>query len=453
MKSNRIFLLLLLLAAACAEPKKPSQPDAGEEASMTVVADTFSLSTIIPHVECKNNPALSYALYLPKQYHETASLPALIFADPHGDGALPLYMYSALAEKYGVILVGSNDSKNGVPFNQASSILQTLASESISRLNADGKEISFAGFSGGAKAAMVAASELSSIHTLIYCGAGMTEIPFALPPSLGITGIKDMNYTEVIETARQIENKKIGHALIEWNGKHEWSDAGTFENAFYWLNFRAMEKKIRGVDQKMVQSFLSANRKTEKDALKEEKRLLRLINFLKGVTDVTEYSRSLESFRKEQRYISAKKKEHEDLELEMRMKQNYIQCIELKDMMWWSEEVKNFRKSTNNPMNDRILGYISLACYSFSNNALKQHDLQRAEKFLGVYALVDPENADRAFMQACLYAQMNNKTGALQSIRESITYGLTDKAKLESEPSFASFRNSPEFNALLVKMN
>jgi len=444
---------MLLLAAACAEPKKESEPEVGEEASMTVVADSFSLSTVIPRVECKNNPALSYALYLPRQYNETASLPALIFADPHGDGALPLYMYSALAEKYGVILLGSNDSKNGLPFNQASSILHALASESKSRLNADGKEISFAGFSGGAKAAMVAASEMSSIHTLIYCGAGMNEIPGALPPSLGIAGIKDMNYTEVIETARQIENKKIGHALIEWNGKHEWSDPGTFENAFYWLNFRAMEKKIRVVDQGMVQSFLSVNKNSEKEALKEEKRLLKLINFLNGVTDVTEYSKALESLRKQHGYISAKKKEQEDLELEMRMKQNYIQCIELKDMMWWSDEVKNFRKAGNNPMNDRILGYISLACYSFSNNALKQHDLKRAEKFLGVYALVDLENADRAFMQACLYAQMNNKTGALQSIRESISYGLRDKAKLESEPSFASFRNTPQFNELLMKMN
>jgi hypothetical protein len=262
-----------------------------------------------------------------------------------------------------------------------------------------------------------------------------------------------MNYTEVIETAHQIEAKNIGHALIEWNGKHEWSDPETFENAFYWMGFRAMDKKLRSVDQKMVQAFLSSDKNPEKGALKEEKRLLKLINFLSGVKVVSEYSKVLESLRKQQGYISAKKKEQEDFELEMRMKQNYIQCIELKDMLWWSNEVKNFRKAGNNPITDRILGYISLACYSFSSNALKQHDLKRAEKFLGVYSLVDPENADRAFMQACLYAQMKNKTGALQSIREAIAYGFRDKAKLESEPSFTSFRNSPEFNELLIKMN
>jgi len=294
---------------------------------------------------------------------------------------------------------------------------------------------------------------MTNIHTLIYCGAGLKEIPLPLPPSLGITGIKDMNYTEVIETDRQIETNKIPHALLEWNGKHSWSDQLTFENAFYWIQFRAMEKKLKSVDLKLVQSFISANQKIENNSLKEEKRLLKLIHFLNGVSNVSEYNNALVSLQKQQSYFAAKKKEIEDLELEMRLKQNYIQCIELKDLMWWRDEIMNFRKARNNPMNDRILGYISLACYSFSSKALKEHDLTRAEKYLGVYSLVDPENIDRAFMQACLYAQRQNKTGALQSIREAITYGLRDKAKLESEPSFASFRNSPEFNSLLMKMN
>jgi hypothetical protein len=380
-------------------------------------------------------------------------LPAIIFVDPHGNGALPLYMYSALAEKFGVILMGSNDSKNGLTYIQVSPILHSLVSEASSRLGADGKQISYAGFSGGAKAALVAASEVSSVFTVIYCGAGLQEIPMSLPPCLGITGLKDMNYTEVIETDRQIENKKIRHALIEWRGKHEWNDPGTFENAFYWIHFLAMEKKIENVKEDMVQSFISANKKTETSPLKEEKRLLKLINFLNGVADVSSYSKALESLKKQSSYISAKKKEQDDFELEMRVKQNYIQCIELKDLIWWRDEVLSFRKAGSNPMNDRIMGYVSLACYSFSNNALKQHDLKKAEKYLGVYALVDRENPDRAFMQACLYGQLQNKTGALQSIRESFTYGFSDKAKLESEPSFSAFRNSPEFNELLKQMN
>jgi hypothetical protein len=453
MKLNRIYILLLMLAASCAEPRREPEADVTEEAAMTVVADTFPISTVITHVECKKNPVLSYALFLPHQYKVNESLPALIFTDPHGDGSFPLNMYFELAEKYGAILIGSNDCKNGLTFNQTSPMLQALIAEAASRFTADGKEISLAGFSGGAKAAMVAASEMPDIHTLIYCSAGFKQIPNPLPPALGITGMRDMNYTEVIETDRQLIASGKPHAVLEWNGKHEWSDPKTFENAFYWIHFRAMEKKLKTVNHDMVKAFISANRNPDKSVLKEEKRLMKLINFLNGVADVTAYSNELATLRKQQSYLSAKQKEQDDFTVEMRAKENYIQCIEIKDLMWWRDEMLNFRKAGNNPMNDRIKGYISLACYSFSNNAMKKQDLKSAEKYLGVYSLVDPENPDRAFMQACLYAQRQNKTGALQSLQEAISYGLNDKSKLESEPSFAWFRNSPEFNALLLKIS
>src|SRR5689334_9913408 len=118
MKHIHFIFMAVLLFAACSNPKKEAAPDATEEAAMKLVpADTFSVSTLIPRVECSNNEALSYGLYLPHQYKTDQHLPVLIFVDPHGDGAFPLYKYNSLAEKFGVILMGSNDSKNGLTFN------------------------------------------------------------------------------------------------------------------------------------------------------------------------------------------------------------------------------------------------------------------------------------------------------------------------------------------------
>ena len=105
----------------------------------------------------------------------------------------------------------------------------------------------------------------------------------------------------------------------------------------------------------MVQSFISANKNSEKNSLKEEKRLLKLIYFLEGVADVSGYSKSLASLQKQQGYLAAKKKEQEDFELETRVKQNYIQCIDLKDLLWWRQEVLNFRKAGSNAMNDSVM--------------------------------------------------------------------------------------------------
>ncbi len=440
------FIFMLLLSCTDSANK---HADRTENISPPAEAiDSFGISEVIQAVQCKINKDLSYALYLPKQYNDTSGLPCIIFADPHGGGYYPLTKYHSFAESFGVILIGSNDSKNGISFDVSTSVLKSLSDEAVTRFRADPKQISFAGFSGGAKAVLVAASELPSLLSIIYCGAGLPEVPPLLPPSLAITGLKDMNYTEVINTDHLLEQNHIQHSLIEWNGKHEWSDSGTFINAFYWTRFRAMEKKITNISATMIHEFIRLNSKAGTSPLREELRLKKLSGFLNGVADISGYVSALHSLTGTKNYVTAKEKQQNESGIETRMKQNYLQCINIKDPLWWRDEVNHMRSLKPDPMNDRILAYISLACYSYSGNALKQNDLNAAEKYLSIYALVDRENSDRAYMQACLYARMQNTVGAIQSIREAINYGFSDKVRLMSEPAFAQLKNTAAFNEI-----
>lgn len=453
MKIFYLFISTSLFFISCSESTKKNEQSIVNET--TIVAgktDSFHIGEVITAVACRKNSANSFSLYLPHQYSRGQKLPALIFLDPHGDGSYPLNKYKSLAEKFGVVLMGSNDSKNGVTFDETNLIVQVLAAEAAERLNVDAKQISLAGFSGGAKVALVAASQPSSLLSIIYCGAGLPQLPPQLPPAMAIAGLKDMNYTEVIQTDQQFENNHLRHALIEWNGKHEWSDSSTFENTFYWIRFRAMENKMQTVDESLVQDFIRQNSKPAPDPLREEMRLKKFIGFLNGVADISGYTSALSSLTKQKKYLIAREKQQSDVELESRMKQNYLECISLKDPLWWRDEVNHLRSSKSNAMNDRILGYISLACYSYSNNALKQRDLSSAEKYLAIYALADRENPDRAYMQACLYGLMNNKEGAIQSITEAINYGFKDRSKLLSEPALSFISDSPEFNELIRKL-
>jgi len=453
MKWNYFFCWGFLFLIACSGgQKKHVEHETESTAPPAPPRDSFGISQVISSVNCRDNPALSYALYLPHQYKATAQLPALIFVDPHGDGSFPLNKYYPLAEKFGVVLMGSNDSKNGMQFNETTFILQSLYNEASQRIHADARQVSIAGFSGGAKATLVAATEIPPLLSIIYCSAGIPELPQQLPPALGITGLKDMNYTEVIETDKQLEKKHLQHSLIEWNGKHEWCDSATFQNAFYWMLFRAIEKKAAPVDKDLVQNFIKQNSRTNPDPLKEELRLQKMVAFLNGVSYVNGYQSGLQALRQQKVFMTALEKQGSDLEMESRMKQNYIECIDLKDLTWWHQEASRLKLATSNAMNARILGYLSLACYSYSSNAMKQQNYNAASKYLSIYYFVDQENVDRAFMQACLYARMQNKIGALQSIQEAINYGFTDKAKLMSEESFASLRTSNEFNELAQKI-
>ena len=70
---------------------------------------------IIEKVVCANNAAQSYALYLPSSYSPTGKWPILYAFDPGARGKIPLERFKEAAEKYGWIVVGSNNSRNGPP--------------------------------------------------------------------------------------------------------------------------------------------------------------------------------------------------------------------------------------------------------------------------------------------------------------------------------------------------
>jgi len=453
MKTKYIFIASLLLLYACKDSKKTEEKQPETVAQQNVQKDTFRISEVIPSVRCKTNETYSFALYLPRQCKGNSKLPALIFCDPHGDGSFPVSRYHGLAEKFGVILIGSNDVKNGLTFNQTSPILQTLVNEIAMRFNIDPGQISLAGFSGGAKAALVAASEIPALASVIYSSAGLQQIPQPLPPALAITGLRDMGYTDVVATDDQMENLKLRHAIVVWNGKHEWGDSATFQNAFYWLKFRAIEKKTAGPDESLTEEFIKQNSQVKSNPVEEKMRLTKLIYFLNGVTDVSKYQAELASIIKQKNYLAAEEKRLSDLQTESRLKENYVQCMDLKDLFWWHTESNRLKTSKKNYMDDRVLGYISLACYSRSSAAIKQVDIQRAQKYISIYSLVDPDNADRAYLQACLYALGQNKVGAIQSLKDAVRLGFSDKAKLMNDDSFASIRNSAEFNEVLQEMN
>lgn len=98
-----------------------------------------------------------------------------------------------------------------------------------------------------------------------------------------------------------------------------------------------MENKIQQLDESMIQAFIRQNSKHDPDPLPEELRLKKLIGS-GGVVDISEYTSSSSSLTKQKKYFIARKKQQSDIELESRMKQNYLECINLKDPLWWCDE-------------------------------------------------------------------------------------------------------------------
>jgi len=214
-----------------------------------------------------------------------------------------------------------------------------------------------------------------------------------------------------------------------------------------------MRNKSIAPDKNFIQAFLQKkNKPGEQNPLVQYSQCNQVISFLKGLTDVSSYQHKLEELVRSGSYRKEVQQQQNVLQTESSMKQNYMQCFENKDLNWWKDEIARMRTIKSGPqetMYQRLLSYLSLASYSFSNNAIKQNNFSAAGQFLAIYKLADPENSEQPFLTACLYARQGDQGKAIAALQEAIQLGLKDKVKIETEESFRELHSNAEFNRLV----
>src|SRR5258708_163709 len=121
----------------------------------------------------------SYALYLPSNYSAARRWPLLLVFDPFARGEVSVKLFHDAAEKYGFIVVGSNNSRN---FADPSNAILLLWADVKEHYTIDPKRIYTAGLSGGAPVASSIA--LACKHSI----TGMLPNVAAFPPSASVRG-------------------------------------------------------------------------------------------------------------------------------------------------------------------------------------------------------------------------------------------------------------------------
>ena len=185
-----------------------------------VVADTLPTGQVIPEVKVTADPAETYALYLPKSYSPARAWPLILAFDPGGRGRTPVERYQAAAEMYGVIVAGSNNSRNYSRENDRAVV--AMATDVLARFHVDERRVYTAGMSGGARVAMGTALASSGIAGVIASSAGFPDgTPRASVPFLvyGTAGTEDFNHLEM----RRLDQKlTTPHHLAIFQGGHTW---------------------------------------------------------------------------------------------------------------------------------------------------------------------------------------------------------------------------------------
>ncbi len=424
-------------------------------------------SELMPNVRCNKYPDESYALYIPKNNDSLKKLPVIIFFDSHGKGKYPLELYKNLSEKYKMVLVGSNKIQNGMNINEAMNVYENLINDLKQKISIDTQMIFISGFSGGARMACEIAQSYKEISGVIACSAGIDISRVHTSPTfyyVSIAGNYDMNYSEILSVDQYMEKISACHQLLLFNGKHQWPPVETMNEAILFILLKSMlahpEMRNDSVIQHAVQYFSIKEKeiKTKPDKLELLRFEQLVINSLDGLSEVNENKKLLANL-----FLSSQIKVEINDELKIQQqeniyKQKIVDAFAIKDIKWWQEEVNLLHKKiasspqAQSAMFMRILSYASLVSFSYSNNALRNNQSDALMHFLQIYTLVDPDNADCAYLWACYYININDTKNALKSLNDAVLKGFNDVIKLNTDPYFTTLKNDTAFSSLLKKI-
>jgi dienelactone hydrolase len=289
-----LLLALLLpvpLAAAGRQEAASSADDAGESAFQARPGE------LVEKIACASDPTQTYTLYLPSGYTTNRRWPVLFVFDPRGRSVLAAEIFRAAAERYGWILMSSDNTRSDGPWDPNFKAVAAMGPD-VSRYAFDADRIYATGFSGGAMLAWIWGQQTHGLAGVIGSGgrpvkpaSAETEVPFAF---FGAAGEEEFNY----EPTRELDNTaaRLGapHRFESFPGPHAWMPAELALEAVEWMEIQAMSSGKRpkdpGLIAELYEKDLDRARQLEDEgeALKAQRRYDAIARTFEGLLDVEE---------------------------------------------------------------------------------------------------------------------------------------------------------------------
>ncbi len=456
-----LFFSGFIITAGCKEHKRENKKPEKEH----VVFTTLAKDTLYKDVKATKDTAYSYSIYVPLKQ---GALPVVFFFDAHARGSMPVEKYRTLADKYGFILAGSNNSKNGMSNAERNKIIYTFMEDVEKRTPFDPLRIYVSGFSGGARIASGIGLNNKGIAGVIACAAGFPQEnikPHQNFTFIGIVGNVDFNYLEMKSVHRQLDGLNVKNALLVFDGKHDWPPPETMDKAFALLQLNAMQMGTAPKNESFISDLYKKEKEQAGHLVKNKKpaQAQSLCNevetFFSGLHDL----KDCENIYSEIKRNSLLKKQIYDEQLlinkEQKQQQRLLRALYVKDSIWWKNELGNIKNNIANAksqneklMNKRLLSYLSLVSYLYAKQAVKDHDYGELAKYLLIYGISDPDNPEVYFMKAEYYATRGFPQKVIPTLKTAMEKGFDEPARLENNKSFHPFFNKKEFQELVNQL-
>ena len=448
-----IIILSIIIFISCADSSQTKNTNKQKE-------EVIYRSGTFQQIICSNDHNESYTAYFPLSYNTHVKSPIVFVFDAHARGKMAAKKFKMAADNFGYIIVASNNAKNGL--KTINHTINTFFEDVFLRFNIDLKRVYTAGFSGGAKIASSIAIQKGGIAGVISIAAGLPQTGQQISNFFdfaAIVGIKDFNYLELYELNKQMETLGLSHRLFVTDTGHEWPTDSTLNLAVEWLQIKAIKKRIAKTDDTVIRNFIdhSANHINKlilKGKVFEAKRNYEeFLATLKDLIDIGEYLKSYNVLLKNPEINKQKKAFKLMAKKEGDKQQLYISYFKNHKFSLIQKEINlQIKQAEQNYSAKRLLNYLSMLSFIFTDNSIKQSDWQNANNYLNVYKIADKNNPDVYFFEALIYENSGKTKNALASLNKAVNLGFSDIDRLHNPVYFKQINALPEFDLIIKKI-
>jgi predicted esterase len=427
-------------------------------------------------VVCSAEPEQTYALYLPAQYSGAKRWPIVYAFDPAARGNQPVELMKQAAERYGYIVAGSNNSRNG-PWKPQIDAAQAMVDDTRKRFSLDDRRIYFAGFSGGARVASRLGQQCHCAAGVFLNGAGFAIGAWpsrdALFAVFAAVGEFDFNYAELSQLDEKLEQAGFPHRLRHFDGPHEWAPANVTDEAFAWFRLVAMKEDREPRDEAFIAS--------EKDAAASRVRAFEQANdpysawrealqaaaVFEGLAEATEFPQAAAWLAQQKAVRDGVKREKQDFQEQERLTSDMAFALDgLRDPAKHNDaltdaqrKIANLRELTEHEKRAerqrvyrRALAGLFTEFMEAGGDRLTAGQLNVARDYFELAADAQPDSLWALSNLAAVRSMSGDRKGTFEALRRAKQQAhdaAAFSAWLKQELAFAKLRDDAEFRSLL----
>lgn len=411
---------------------------------------------LVPSVSCIEQPGFSYALYLPSTYSPDRTWPVMFAFSPFGNGVIPVQLLSDAAEKYGYIVVGSNDSRNGHwdPIVEAQNALWR---DVTARFPVDLDRCYATGFSGGARSAFwFALDHPDSVAGVILCGAVFPR-PRNVPTDgrlaiFGLVGDADLNLTEHLEVEELLEGTDTEQWQEVYTGWHQWPTRSQYTEAVEFMELAAMQRGLIPMDNGFV-AGLAAQRLGSARALELAGKPLLALRKYRQVASCFRGSAEGDTARMAARILTRQRATRKLKRLQAQYLEEVGMIKAWLDQERFSKALVRLRRRAGGggPFAVHARLALHLTSVRLTEMAMKlaeQDHLEEAEAFSLIGIVAYPENPYTAFHASRYSARLGKYDEAVQFLENAAAHNFDRLDLLQTDPDIQRARFHPDFHEI-----